>query len=61
MVSSWFNTNSKEKTSKITVLGKQVKGDGEAEGRDVQPLQAYVPQGKEWRIKTSDQAEPINR
>jgi hypothetical protein len=31
MVSSWFNTNSKEKTSKITVLGKQVKGDGEAE------------------------------
>jgi hypothetical protein len=41
MVSSWFNTNSKEKTSKVAVLGEQGKGAREAERRDVQPLQAY--------------------
>jgi hypothetical protein len=38
MVSSWFDTNSKEKTSKVTVLGEQGQGVGESERRDVRPL-----------------------
>jgi hypothetical protein len=53
MVSSRVDSHSKEEASTLEVAREEGKGVGRTEGQDLQP------QGKEWRAKTTPQAEAV--
>jgi hypothetical protein len=59
MVSSRFDSHSKEEASTLEVAGEEGKGVERTERQDLQQYRTMVLQGKEWRAKTTPQAEAV--